>query len=266
MTRFKIGDKVVGIMGINGGYAGVVTRVGVEHGKPVVTYVDKDGKERETYAFNLKHADLKVEADYSATGGLHGLPPYMEIYRPPTQTPPAKFKVGDTVKTRTGVGTVTGLIPPPRTSSFRPRPYHYYVNGSGSPWREDELTTCAAENVAATLVKVLLEEDETRFIVLVPPGHHAARVMVTQTSEFTPPKSAIGWEKVISLTPEEAVQFLGNKSYDVGKIRNVKPQLRSALRRKGYPTRPDYTSSYRPRTWIDSGKEGDFVDQFKASR
>lgn len=52
---FKRGDLVIGIMGVDGGYVGTVTKVSTDsRGRQVVTYRDAEtGKERETFAFNL---------------------------------------------------------------------------------------------------------------------------------------------------------------------------------------------------------------------
>lgn len=53
--KFKRGDVVIGIMGVDGGYAGTVTAVATDsQGRQLVTYKDSDsGKERVTFAFNL---------------------------------------------------------------------------------------------------------------------------------------------------------------------------------------------------------------------
>lgn len=52
---FKRGDLVIGIMGVDGGYVGTVTKVSTDsRGRQLVTYKDSDsGKERVTFAFNL---------------------------------------------------------------------------------------------------------------------------------------------------------------------------------------------------------------------
>jgi len=51
---FRIGETVMGIMGVDGGYAGRVVRVrGDGRGKTLVTVATDDGREFETYDFNL---------------------------------------------------------------------------------------------------------------------------------------------------------------------------------------------------------------------
>lgn len=51
----RVGDEVIGIMGVDGGYAGVVTDVAWDsRGRMIVTYRDAEsGEERATFAFNL---------------------------------------------------------------------------------------------------------------------------------------------------------------------------------------------------------------------
>ena len=52
---FRVGDEVIGIMGVDGGYAGVVTGIYRDsRGRILVTYRDAEsGEERATFAFNL---------------------------------------------------------------------------------------------------------------------------------------------------------------------------------------------------------------------
>ena len=55
VESFKRGDRVIGIMGVDGGYVGIVTGVSTDsRGRQLVTYKDSDsGEERVTFAFNL---------------------------------------------------------------------------------------------------------------------------------------------------------------------------------------------------------------------
>lgn len=59
--QIRVGDEVIGIMGVDGGYVGTVTRVTTENhgGRPreVVFFKGPDGKERDTLAFNLVKLD-----------------------------------------------------------------------------------------------------------------------------------------------------------------------------------------------------------------
>lgn len=53
-SSIRMGDQVIGIMGVDGGYAGVVTGVSRDsRGRTLVSYVDDNGNERVTFDFNL---------------------------------------------------------------------------------------------------------------------------------------------------------------------------------------------------------------------
>jgi hypothetical protein len=52
-NSIRIGDKVMGIMGIEGGYAGTVTAIKRDGRHTVVFFVDDDGATYETLDFNV---------------------------------------------------------------------------------------------------------------------------------------------------------------------------------------------------------------------
>ena len=52
-NRIRIGDKVMGIMGVAGGYAGTVTAIKSDGRNTVVFFVDDDGATYETLDFNV---------------------------------------------------------------------------------------------------------------------------------------------------------------------------------------------------------------------
>ena len=52
--RLRIGDVVMGVQGVDGGYVGVVESLSADHsGKPIVSFRGEDGVLRETYLFNV---------------------------------------------------------------------------------------------------------------------------------------------------------------------------------------------------------------------
>lgn len=52
--RLRIGDVVMGVQGVDGGYVGVIESFSADHsGKPIVSFRGEDGVLRETYLFNV---------------------------------------------------------------------------------------------------------------------------------------------------------------------------------------------------------------------